>query len=198
MQLTLKEIWARLKVCKEKCKYFHRHRKRYRRKHLHRRIKIAQRKRDETTENRILAILQREKDRSYWRRLSYSMAKPRGGSVRIVQTKSDDGHVTEHSTQDGVKQAIWNEIHGNRFFLAKQATICQGRSCSEFGYLAKSISAKKVLDEADCNCSNKMIFGDRMMHNVRTHGLMREEIYSERGKMADDSSLAKVLFYDIV
>ena len=246
------------------------------------------------------------------------MAKPRGRSVHIVQTKSDDGHVTEHSTQDGVEQAIWKEIHGNRFFLAEQAPICQGRLRGEFGYLAESISAKKVLDntyefrqefdqstkellqecarfrqivpensvntringmqwqqrwrtasektsssisglhfghykagaasdsishfhalkttialqrgialtrwkhglsvmlekmfgctlveklraillmEADFNCSNKIIFGDRMMHNVRSHGLMPEEIYSERGKMADDGSLAKVLFYDII
>ena len=64
----------------------------------------------------------------------------------IVQTKSDDGHVTEHSTQEGVEQAIWKEIHGNRFFLAEQAPICQGRLRGEFGYLAESISAKKVLD----------------------------------------------------
>ena len=55
-----------------------------------------------------------------------------------------------------------------------------------------------LLMEADFNCSNKIIFGDRMMHNVRSHGLMPEEIYSERGKMADDGSLAKVLFYDII
>ena len=51
--------------------------------------------------------------------------------------------------------------------------------------------------EADFNFSNKLIFGVRMMDNVRRHGLMPEEIYSEKGKTADDGSLAKVLFYDI-
>ena len=36
-----------------------------------------------------------------------------------------------------------------------------------------------------------------MMDNVRRYGFMPEEIYSEKGKTADDGSLAKVLFYDI-
>lgn len=52
--------------------------------------------------------------------------------------------------------------------------------------------------EADFNSVNKMIYGDRMMNNVRKYGFMPEEIYSEKGKMADDGSLAKVLFYNLV
>ena len=36
------------------------------------------------------------------------------------------------------------------------------------------------------------------MNNVRKFGWMPEEIYSKKGKTADDGSLAKVLFYDIV
>lgn len=46
--------------------------------------------------------------------------------------------------------------------------------------------------EADFNASNKIIFGERMMDNVRKYGHMPEEIYSEKGKMADDGSLTKV------
>ena len=37
-----------------------------------------------------------------------------------------------------------------------------------------------------------------MMENVRAHGCMPEEIYSEKEKTADDCTLAKVLFYDMV
>ena len=55
-----------------------------------------------------------------------------------------------------------------------------------------------LLMEADFNFSNKMIYGVRMMNNVRKFGWLPEEIYSEKGKAADDGSLAKVLFYDIV
>ena len=54
-----------------------------------------------------------------------------------------------------------------------------------------------LLMEADFNSSNKIIFGERMLDNAWRYGFMPEEIYSERGKMADDGSLAKALFYDI-
>lgn len=52
--------------------------------------------------------------------------------------------------------------------------------------------------EADFNWANKEIFGIRMMNNVRDHNLMCDEIYSEKGRMADDGGLAKVLFNDIL
>ena len=55
-----------------------------------------------------------------------------------------------------------------------------------------------LLMEADFNTANKIIFGKRMMDVIREYGLMPDEIYSEQGKMADDGSLAKILFYDIV
>ena len=37
-----------------------------------------------------------------------------------------------------------------------------------------------------------------MLDNVRKYNLMPEEIFSEQNRMADDGTLAKVLFYDIV
>ena len=55
-----------------------------------------------------------------------------------------------------------------------------------------------LLMETDFNFSNKLIYGVQMMDNVRKYGFMPEEIYSKKGKTADDGSLTKVLFYDIV
>ena len=55
-----------------------------------------------------------------------------------------------------------------------------------------------LLMEADFNFTKKMVYGVRMMNNVREHRMMPEEIYSEKGRTADDGSLAKALFYDIV
>ena len=55
-----------------------------------------------------------------------------------------------------------------------------------------------LLMEADFNANNKIIFGDRMMEVVRKHNLMADEIFSERGRTAEDGALSKVLFYDIV
>ena len=55
-----------------------------------------------------------------------------------------------------------------------------------------------LLMEADFNTVNKLIYGNRMLDNIRRHRLMCEEIYSEKNRMADDGGLAKVLFYDVV
>ena len=67
------------------------------------------------------------------------------------------------------------------------------KGCSEILKL-RSI----FLMEADFNAVNKMIYGSRMMDNVRKHDLMLDEICSEKHRMADDGTLTKVLFYDIV
>lgn len=45
---------------------------------------------------------------------------------------------------------------------------------------------------------NKLEYESRMLDNVRTFGLMAEEIFSEVGRTEEDRALAKVLFYDIV
>jgi hypothetical protein len=55
-----------------------------------------------------------------------------------------------------------------------------------------------LLMEADFNAINKIIYGSRMLQTVREYELIPEEIYSERNRLADDRTLAKVLFYDIV
>lgn len=318
--LSLQEIRLRLRVCKEKCKYFRKHGMKYRRKHLNERLKAAQDREDEEAEQKILAIIQREKDRSFWRRLNYAMGKnKRGRGVRVVHSEDEFGaDPIEHNTKAGVEDAIWNEIHKKRFFLAEEAPICQGKLRGDFGYCAISPTAKAVLDgtydypddfdeatrelceecarirlsvparsvstlitrerwqekwgkakeetsssesglhmghykagaqcpivshlhalftsialrrgiapkrwsrglsvmlekmfgctlvkklrsillmEADFNYANKEIYGNRMMYNVRKYGYMAEEIFSEKGRMADDGSLAKILFYDII
>ena len=46
---------------------------------------------------------------------------------------------------------------------------------------------------ADFNFSNKILYGVRMMDNVRRFGLMPEDIYSEKNRMEDNGTLAKVL-----
>ena len=55
-----------------------------------------------------------------------------------------------------------------------------------------------LIMEAYFNNSNKEIFGFRMLENARKYGLIPEEVYSERGKTADDGTLAKVIFQDVV
>ena len=120
-----------------------RHGHRYICKHLNNGLQAAQSRRDEEAEAKILAILHRERSRSYWRRLNYSMAKSKDHSVRTVQTVDDDGVVTDHTAQASVQEAIWSEIIGQRFHLTEQAPICQGQLCGDFGYMAFSPTARQ-------------------------------------------------------
>ena len=88
--------------------------------------------------------------------------------------------------------ALKNGIHMERWTYALSVMLEKMQGCTLMTKL-RSI----LLMEADFNFSNKMIYGVRMMDNARKHGLMPEEIYSEKNKMADDGTLAKVLFFDI-
>ena len=55
-----------------------------------------------------------------------------------------------------------------------------------------------LLMEADINLVNKKIYGGRISDNMRKYNLMPQDIFSERNIMADDGTLAKLLFYEIV
>ena len=55
-----------------------------------------------------------------------------------------------------------------------------------------------LLMEADFNATNKIIYGNRMMEKVREHALMPNDIFSKQNRMADDGTLSKTLFCDLV
>jgi hypothetical protein len=65
--LTVEEIALRLKVCIKHCDYFRKNGKQYRKKHLADCLAWARDKEDSEREREILAIIQRESDRSFWR-----------------------------------------------------------------------------------------------------------------------------------
>ena len=52
--------------------------------------------------------------------------------------------------------------------------------------------------EVDFTSSNKIVYGVRMMKNVRDHHLMSEENFSKKNCTADDGTLTKTLFYDVM
>ena len=139
------EIKERLKVCEEKCQYYERHGHRHRRKHLQRRLEVARAKRNQLAESQILAIIKRERERAFWRRLNYSMAKRSGKSVTRVQLVERDGSIPESSTKREVESSLFGEIHGKWFYLAEQAPICKGRLRGEFGYMADTPVGEAVL-----------------------------------------------------
>ncbi|KAL9190098.1 hypothetical protein ACHAXT_007309 [Thalassiosira profunda] len=277
----------------------------------------AREREDEEAEQKILAIISREQQRAFWRRLNFVTGKKRTRSVTTVQVEQAGGAIEEVTTQQGVEHAIWNEVHEKRLRLAEEAPICNSPLKEEFGYMADTDAARAVLAgdytpppgadkatvalfeavgrvrakvpkdstkaiispeqwkeywkvqseetsssesglhfghykcgvsndtvstyhasrvsvvlfhgvalsrwsrglsvmlekllgvtlvsklraillmEADFNASNKIVYGTRMMETVREHKLMPDEIFSERGRTADDGSLTKTLFYDV-
>ena len=143
--MPLEEIWLRLKECKRKCNYFRKHGHRHRKRHLTDQLQKAKARGDEKTEKRILEIVSRETQRSYWRRLNFATSKPKGRSVRVVSKENGDGGIIEYEGQLAVEKAIWGEIHNKRFYLEEQAPICKGSMRDVFGYLATALPARQVL-----------------------------------------------------
>ena len=78
LRLSRKEIRMRLEICEEKCSYFLKHGSRYRRKFLERRLSVARIIKNREAERRILEIIERERQRAFWRRLNYHMRKEAG------------------------------------------------------------------------------------------------------------------------
>ena len=55
-----------------------------------------------------------------------------------------------------------------------------------------------LLMEGDFNASNKLVYGIGMLEQARKYRMMPEEVFSERNRLAEDGTLSKILFYDIV
>ena len=107
MQLSIQDIRKRLKVCREKCKYYNLFWRRYRKQHLNNCLNCAKKNNNEKSEKNILAIIQGEKDISFWGRLKYSMCKSRDASVRSVQIEQDREEINEATTQQTVHKPFW-------------------------------------------------------------------------------------------
>ncbi len=142
------EVRLRLRTATEHCDYYRKHGKYYQTKHLYRCLANAREVQQEMREREILAIIQRETAKSFWQHINYAMGKKRGGSVQriIVEDPNHEGQEVKHTVQESVQQAIFNNIHRKRFFLAKDAPICQGKLRGWFGYNSVSETAGAVLD----------------------------------------------------
>ena len=64
----------------------------------------------------------REKDLLFWRHLNFALGKHiQGRSVCEVQVEDGNGGVSEFDTQEGVQNAIFNEVHWKQYNLAEEA-----------------------------------------------------------------------------
>jgi hypothetical protein len=146
LKMSVQEILERLKECLKQCQYFKRHGKKYRYRHLNERVRAAKKRGDEEAAERIEAIIKREKDRAFWRKMRFATGKERSRSVTSVQVEEENGRVTEVTTKDEVENAIFQAIHEDRYHQAEDSPICQGQLREDFGYLADTPAAKEVLE----------------------------------------------------
>ena len=67
-------------------------------------------------------------------------------SIRAVQVEDGASGMIDYKTEEGVQEAIFNEVHQKRYDLVDEAPICQGKLRGQFGYISTSPTAKTVLD----------------------------------------------------
>jgi hypothetical protein len=63
-----------------------------------------------------------------------------------VQVEDGASGMIDYKTEEGVQEAIFNEVHQKRYDLVDEAPICQGKLRGQFGYISTSPTAKTVLD----------------------------------------------------
>jgi hypothetical protein len=146
LSMSIQEITHRPKAYKRECIFYQEHGKRFRRKHLESRKRVAQEVEDKEALNKICAIIQQEQQHDYWRKLNYVTGKKRTCSATSIQVKAQGGAILECNTQDTVEQTIFSNIHEKWYMLAGEAPICNGELFNQFGYTANTPALKAVLD----------------------------------------------------
>ncbi len=106
LQIPIKEVVLRLKACKKECLFYREHRKRFRRKHLEERKRVAKDNGNEEAFASISAIIKQEHHRDFWRRLNFVTGKKRTQSATTIQVEGQGGVIMERTTQETVKQRI--------------------------------------------------------------------------------------------
>jgi hypothetical protein len=144
--MSLAEALQRIKECKGECNFFQENGKRFRAKHLNERMQLAQECNDKQAFKRIGAIIQRERQRAFWRWLNYVTGKKQTCSAMSVQVEERPGLVSESTTKDAVENAIFAEVHDKQYTLAREAPIRNGRLFNDFGYVANNPASRAILD----------------------------------------------------
>ncbi len=73
--LMVEELRLRLEICKQKCNYFWKHGKWHHRQHLNQCLEEVKDRADDEAKQKILAIIQQEKDCSLWQKLNLALGK---------------------------------------------------------------------------------------------------------------------------
>jgi hypothetical protein len=103
LRIPIKEIVLRLKACKKECLFYPKYRKQFRRKHLEERKRVAKENDDKEAFASISAIIQREHQEDFWRRLNFVTGKKQTRSATTIQVEGHGGAIMKRTTQETVK-----------------------------------------------------------------------------------------------
>jgi hypothetical protein len=111
-------------------------------------VEVAREEGRDEAAAKILAIIQQEYNKSFWRKIYYTCGKAKGGSPTIVQVPRNgkDDQVDKFSTQATVHKAIWANIHYRQLYLAEEAPICQGQLRTDFSYTAATCVSTDIFE----------------------------------------------------
>jgi hypothetical protein len=143
--------------------------------------------------NSVSIVISPEQWIQYWRAVNEETSSSESGihfGHYIVGSKSDMiSHYHAARVLVTLAHAIQLESWSRRLSVMLEKTL---------GVTLVNKLRAILLMEGDFNAANKMVYGVGMLKNIRDHNLMPEEIFSERNRIADDGTLCKTLFYDIM
>jgi hypothetical protein len=102
LAMSLTEVLQCVEECKGEFKVFQENGKQFRAKHLNERMQLAQECNNKEEFKRIGAIIQRERQRTFWRQLNYVTGKKQTRSTTSIQVEERSGLVSESTTKDAV------------------------------------------------------------------------------------------------
>jgi hypothetical protein len=70
----------------------------------------------------------------------------KGHSATSDEVEDGNGKILDFDTQEGVQNAIFNEMHRKGYNLAEEAPICKGSLRGQFRYMLTLPMAWSVLD----------------------------------------------------
>jgi hypothetical protein len=144
--MSMAEVLLRVEECKQECKFYQDNGKQFCTKHLNERLQLAQERHDEEAFKKIEAIINKERQRSFWRWLNFVPGKKCTRSTTSVQVEEQPGLILESKTKEMVEEAIFREVHDKRYIMAKEAPICSRKLFDDFRYVVNTPASRAVLD----------------------------------------------------
>ena len=144
-------------------------------------------------ENSVQIVITPEQWKQYWWAMNEKTSSSESGihfGHYVVGSKSD---IISHYHAARVSVTLAHAIHLERWSHGLSVMLKK-----TLGVTLVTKLRAILLMEGDFNATNKIVYGMRMLQNARNHEMMPEEIFSEKNRMADDGTLCKTLFFDIV